>query len=188
MLGGIFLGQICWVGGAHLYGPTFSTETLPVPAFLAQLGGAGLLYFSDRIGAGPSRILRNSAADQRSGLLVAWCLLAAIVLLLVYSTAHRQRDGNFSAGNGIADSPASEAAAIDPRAAGKTRPHMLAAILLLLLGIGLCHAGDWSHALFGAFVLGIVVPRVPNSFRHLTESSGTSRWCSSCRFSLPTSD
>jgi len=52
---------------------------------------------------------------------------------------------------------------------GRLGHNMLAAILLLLLASAFTTQAIGLHALFGALVLGIVMPREPKFIRHLTE-------------------
>jgi len=93
------------------------------------------------------------------GTLVAWCLLAAIVLIARHSLHTANATAIFLLAMALLIRPLLKRLQLIHEQRGRLGHNMLAAILLLLLASAFATQAIGLHALFGAFVLGIVVPQ-----------------------------
>jgi Kef-type K+ transport system membrane component KefB len=106
--------------------------------------------------------------------LAAWCILAVVVAVAKYSSpAHALRTALLAAAYialmALAVRPFLKRLQLIHQQQGKLSQNMVALIILLLLASAFATERIGIHALFGAFVLGLVMPKNPQFVRHLGE-------------------
>src|SRR5437762_789553 len=167
MIGGILLGPslLGWAT-PQFYARLFPQETLPVLAVLAQIGAVFYIFLI-------ALELDLSALRKRiswaAGTLVAWSILAAVVLIARHSMHSVLATAIYVLAMAFLIRPLLKRLQLIHEQRGRLGHNMLAAILLMLVASAFATQAIGLHALFGALILGVIMPKEPKFIRQLTE-------------------